>query len=105
MGPSNAKKLLMNDNNYTTPQDSYFGYIAKRKLTAGEVEKENEVIENLKIHNFFPEAKLLESIEEYVQGAEDEDVFEMAKRKGVALKDLKEIEMDSTDIEKMTIFK
>ena len=50
LGPANARQLLVDDKDFQTPADSYFGYIAKRKeqaMTAYELERRRQVIENL----------------------------------------------------------
>ena len=46
LGKTNIKALLMNDNEYATPQDHYFGYINKRDQQS-EILKDQEVMKNL----------------------------------------------------------
>lgn len=54
LGPTNVKALLMNDNDYATPQDHYFGYINKRYQDEELKAKERQVIENLQLDTVLP---------------------------------------------------
>lgn len=54
MGPTNVKALLMNDNDYSTPQDHYFGYINTRK-GVDDKKREREVLSGLGLETLLSE--------------------------------------------------
>lgn len=53
--PQSAKTLLMTDQNYSTPSESYFSYLNKRKKeSASDLERERHVISNLGLERILP---------------------------------------------------
>lgn len=51
----NAKQLMFEDKDYSTPQDHYFGYIGKKKRqNIDEEEKEQNILGRLGIENYLP---------------------------------------------------
>jgi hypothetical protein len=56
LGPTNVKSLLLKDEDYSTPDDQYFGYINKRhKLPLdAEMKKELEIVQSLGLDIYLP---------------------------------------------------
>jgi hypothetical protein len=54
MTRNNAKNLLIDDHDYSTPQDHYFSYINKRQQT-GVRGDENKILEDLGLQEFMTE--------------------------------------------------
>ncbi len=112
LGPTNVKALLMNDNDYSTPQDHYFGYINKRYRDEEHMAKERQVIENLQLETVLPSNYNIETgnfdkdkkkdvfLDENGNQikAEDMDIFELARQRGVTPRELEEL-MNDTEID------
>ncbi len=101
IGRENAKALLINDQEFTTPQDHYFSYINKRQGQSSDQVKENDlsIMKGLGLDMYLPptfnvetgkfdDPKLLD--ETGLELNEDEmDIFDLARRRGSKINDLK----------------
>ena len=50
-----AKKLLLDDGDYSTTQDHYFSYINRRQGAVVDKSLDNKIIEELKTDNYMPD--------------------------------------------------
>jgi hypothetical protein len=93
LGPSNAKSLLVNDQDYATPQDHYFGFLNKRQEVTPQKEwkQELEIMGSLGLEvmlppNFNPESGGFDQpplVDEHGQPIDEAqmDIFELARRR------------------------
>ena len=107
LGPTNAKSLLLKDEDYSTPDDQYFGYINKRHSVPleSEMKKELEIVQSLGLeiylpptYNFnsgkFEEATILDAKTGLPINPEEADVFELARLRGTNIRGVKELMND-----------
>lgn len=98
MNHDSAKYLLMTDQQYGTPADSYFAYINKRKkdydTTEAELMREKMIIEELGLKNRLPNYYNV-----------DKNTFEIQSSQEEIMKELKEVdpnaELDPIEIERI----
>ena len=89
----------MDDKEYSAPSDHYFGYIAKQKMQGNQEDtRESEVMQTLEIDQLLPREDSLRQIEKATPSEDEgEDVFEMAKGRGVSVKELNELRISEID--------
>lgn len=110
LGRQTAKALILSDNEYSTPDDHYFGFINKRQGVTTAEEKENElkIMKGLGLDLYLPptfnvetgkfdEPKLIDENGNVVN--EDEmDIFELARLRGVSVRKLTELNTEADSI-------
>ncbi|TNV87036.1 hypothetical protein FGO68_gene5713 [Halteria grandinella] len=106
LGRSGAKELVLNDQDYATPNDHYFGYIHKRQTVTAQNEQQQQVdilkslgMEVLMPPTFnvetglFEEPKILDS-QGRVVNEEEMDVFELARIRGTTVGKLRQMKTE-----------
>lgn len=101
LGRQNARALIVNDKEYATPNDHYFGYINKKQGITTKQEKQDElqIMNKLGLEVYLPPTFNLETAEfdepklldekGQVLNEDEMDIFELAQRRRSRVSDLR----------------
>jgi hypothetical protein len=60
----NPKELLLEDKNYSSPGDDYFGYLARRRLLESDDQREKIVLEKINAERYIPRESIENDLRE-----------------------------------------